>query len=51
MSSFKWALTVHIDLPILDVPSLIVSNGGGKLEGYSGSKLEGDSGSKLGRWL
>ena len=47
LSSFKWTLTGDIDLPILDLPLMTVSNGGGELEGDSGSKPEGDADSKL----
>ena len=47
MSSFKWALTEHIDLPVLYLPFMTVSNGGVKLTSkLEGSNPEGDAYSK-----
>ena len=46
MSSFKWALTEHIDVPIPDWQFMTVSFGGVKLLcKLEGSKLEGDTSS------
>ena len=53
VSSFEWALTEHIYLPILDLSSMTVSNGAAVnlkvmlVVNLTGTKLECDTGSKL----